>query len=88
MIVPDAVVNDILPVDTVIPFFASNVPLIIVAYPPLLPIFIVLSVGTPKSVSVPIFIPPDAVASTPINIGPVVRVAVVDPHPKYYVPVV
>ena len=94
VIVPDAVVTAILPTETVIPLpvvptlkplFNVNVPLTIVAYVEL-PRFIVFTDGTAKSVSVPIFIPPDAVESAPIIIGPVVRVAVDDPHPIYSVP--
>ena len=80
MIVPDAVVTAILPTE-------FNAPLIIVVIVPL-PIFTVDAAGTAKSVPVPIFIPPDAVESAPIIIGPDVRVAVDDPPPIYSVPVV
>ena len=62
-----------------------NVPLTIVAIVPL-PRFTVFAVGSDVPVPVPIFIPPDAVESDPIIIGPDVRVAVADPPPMYSVP--
>ena len=65
----------------------TTVPLIFVVYDDL-PIFIVFTIGTVRSVPVPMFIPPVAVESDPIIIGPVVRVAAVEPPPKYNAPVV
>ena len=76
-----------IPPSAVIAPVTANVPFIFVPYVPL-PIFIVFVVGTVKFVPVPILIPPDAVESDPIIIGPVVRSAIADPPPIYSAPVV
>ena len=86
MIVPDAVVNAILPAETVKLSFTVKVPLTTVVYVEL-PRFTEFVFGVDKFVPVPIFIPPVIVESDPIIIGPDVRVAVADP-PIYSAPVV